>query len=138
MRQPLDARETPDLEADLLPARITARPIRRSPISPPPQLRKVFTGITVIRSIEVGLMARIDLFAKIPLIGMSLVFLAMFIVAVTAYLHAGWYSIIGYAIAAAVAVCGFVMTFRDVRDTPGPPEAWDVKGTPIDPASPQN
>ena len=43
-------------------------------------------------------MARIDLFAKIPLIGMSLVFLAMFIVAVTAYLHAGWYSIIGYAI----------------------------------------
>ena len=60
-------------------------------------------------------MARIDLFAKIPLIGMSLVFLAMFIVAVTAYLHAGWYSIIGYAIAAVVAVCGFVMTFRDVR-----------------------
>ena len=65
-------------------------------------------------------MARIDLFAKIPLIGMSLVFLAMFIVAVTAYLHAGWYSIIGYAIAAVVAVFGFVMTFRDVRDTPGP------------------
>ena len=51
-------------------------------------------------------MARIDLFAKIPLIGMSLVFLAMFIVAVTAYLHVGWYSIIGYAIAAVVAVCG--------------------------------
>ena len=59
-------------------------------------------------------MARVDLFAKIPLIGMTLVFLAMFIVAVTAYLHAGWYSIIGYAIAAVVAVCGFVMTFRDV------------------------
>ena len=83
-------------------------------------------------------MARIDLFAKIPLIGMSLVFLAMFIVAVTAYLHVGWYSIIGYAIAAAVAVVGFVMTFRDVSDTPGPPEQWDVRGTPIDPTSPQN
>ena len=92
----------------------------------------------VIRSIEVGLMARIDLFAKIPLIGMSLVFLAMFIVAVTAYLHLGWYSIIGYAIAAVVAVAGFVMTFRDIRDTPGPPEQWDVRGTPIDPASPRN
>ena len=60
-------------------------------------------------------MARIDLFAKIPLIGMSLVFLAMFIVAVTAYLHLGWYSIIGYAIAAVVAVAGFVMTFRDIH-----------------------
>ena len=48
-------------------------------------------------------MARGDLFAKIPLIGMCLVFVAMFIVAVTAYLHAGWYSIIGYAIAAVVA-----------------------------------
>lgn len=83
-------------------------------------------------------MARIDLFAKIPLIGMSLVFLAMFIVAVTAYLHVGWYSIIGYAIAAVVAVAGFVMTFRDITDTPGPPEQWDVRGTPIDPASPRN
>ena len=83
-------------------------------------------------------MARVDLFAKIPLIGMSLVFLAMFIVAVTAYLHAGWYSIIGYAIAAVVAVCGFVMTFRDVRDTPGPPEQWDARGNPVDPASPGN
>jgi hypothetical protein len=86
----------------------------------------------------VSLMARIDLFAKIPLIGMSLVFLAMFIVAVTAYLHAGWYSIIGYAIAAVVAVCGFVMTFRDVSDTPGPPEHWDARGNPVDPASPGN
>ncbi len=107
-------------------------------ISPPRERRRVFTVITVIRSIEVGLMARIDLFAKIPLIGMSLVFLAMFIVAVTAYLHVGWYSIIGYAIAAVTAVAGFVMTFRDVRDTPGPPEQWDVRGTPIDPASPRN
>ena len=83
-------------------------------------------------------MARIDLFAKIPLIGMSLVFLAMLIVAVTAYLHVGWYSIIGYAIAAVTAVFGFAMTFRDIRDTPGPEEHWDVKGTPIDPASPRN
>ena len=83
-------------------------------------------------------MARIDLFAKIPLIGMALVFLAMFIVAVTAYIHVGWYSIIGYAIAAVVAVCGFVMTFRDIRDTPGPPEHWDVRGTPIDPEAPGN
>jgi energy-converting hydrogenase Eha subunit C len=107
-------------------------------ISPPPQRQQVLTGTTVIRSIEVGLMARVDLFAKIPLIGMSLVFLAMFIVAVTAYLHIGWYSIIGYAIAAVTAVAGFVMTFRDIRDTPGPEEHWDVKGTPIDPASPQS
>ena len=52
-------------------------------------------------------------------------FLAMFIVAVTAYLHVGWYSIIGYAIAAVVAVCGFVMTFRDIRDTPGPDASGD-------------
>ena len=35
-------------------------------------------------------MARVDLFAKIPLIGMAMVFLAMVIVAVTAYLHVGW------------------------------------------------
>ena len=83
-------------------------------------------------------MARVDLFAKIPLIGMSLVFLAMFIVAVTAYLHVGWYSIIGYAVAAVVAVFGFVMTFRDVRDTTGPVEQWDVRGNPIDPASRRN
>ena len=83
-------------------------------------------------------MARIDLFAKIPLIGMCLVFLAMFIVAVTAYLHLGWYSIIGYAIAAVTAVVGFVMTFRDISDTPGPPEQWDVRGNPVDPASSGN
>ena len=42
-------------------------------------------------------MASSKLWAKIPLIGMSMVFLAMAIVAVTAYLHAGWYSAIGYA-----------------------------------------
>ena len=59
-------------------------------------------------------MARVDLFAKIPLIGMSMVFLAMFIVAVTAYLHVGWWSIIGYAVAAVLMVAGFAMTFRRV------------------------
>jgi hypothetical protein len=63
-------------------------------------------------------MARPTLWAKIPLIGMSMVFLAMFIVAVTAYLHAGWYSIIGYAAAAALGVFGFVLTFRDVSNPP--------------------
>jgi hypothetical protein len=39
-------------------------------------------------------------------------------VAVTAYLHVGWYSIIGYAAAAAVAAFGFIFTFRDM---PAPP-----------------
>jgi hypothetical protein len=66
-------------------------------------------------------MARVDYTAKIPLIGMSMVFLAMAIVAVTAYLHAGWYSIIGYAIAAVIAVFGFAFTFRDLSDPPPPP-----------------
>ena len=47
-------------------------------------------------------MALKDLSNTVPLIGMSMVFLAMGIVAVTAYLHAGWYSIIGYAIAAVI------------------------------------
>ncbi|MCB0923070.1 MAG: hypothetical protein KDB50_00745 [Mycobacterium sp.] len=60
----------------------------------------------------------VDFKAKTPLIGMSLVFAAMAIVAVTAYLHFGWYSIIGYAIAAAVAVFGFIFTFRDMPEPP--------------------
>jgi len=60
----------------------------------------------------------IDFKAKTPLIGMSMVFLAMGIVAVTAYLHVGWYSAVGYAIAAGIAVFGFVFTFRDM---PAPP-----------------
>jgi hypothetical protein len=46
----------------------------------------------------------------------------MAIVAVTAYLHAGWYSIIGYAMAAALAVFGFAFTFRDLSDPPVPQE----------------
>lgn len=60
----------------------------------------------------------VDFKAKTPLIGMAMVFLAMAIVAVTAYQRAGWYSVIGYAIAAAVAVFGFIFTFRDI---PSPP-----------------
>jgi hypothetical protein len=63
-------------------------------------------------------MASTKLWAKIPLIGMSMVFLAMAIVAVTAYLHAGWYSIVGYAAAAVIGVFGFVLTFRDVSNPP--------------------
>ncbi len=63
-------------------------------------------------------MRLVDFKAKTPLIGMSMVFLAMVVVAVTAYLHVGWYSIIGYAAAAAVALFGFIFTFRDM---PAPP-----------------
>jgi hypothetical protein len=67
-------------------------------------------------------MRLIDFKAKTPLIGMFMVFLAMGIVAVTAYLHIGWWSILGYAVAAAVAVFGFVFTFRDM---PAPPHTGD-------------
>ena len=63
-------------------------------------------------------MRLVDFKAKTPLIGMFMVFIAMGIVAVTAYQRAGWYSIIGYAIAAAIAVFGFVFTFRDVPTPP--------------------
>ncbi len=70
-------------------------------------------------------MRLIDFKAKTPLIGMSLVFLAMVIVAVTAYQRAGWYSVIGYAIAAAVAVFGFIFTFRDM---PAPPHPQNPTG----------
>ena len=63
-------------------------------------------------------MRLIDFKAKTPLIGMSMVILAMGVVAVTAYLRVGWYSAIGYAIAAAIAVFGFIFTFRDM---PAPP-----------------
>jgi hypothetical protein len=71
-------------------------------------------------------MRLIDFKAKTPLIGMCMVFLAMLIVAVTAYQRAGWYSAIGYAIAAGVAVFGFVFTFRDV---PTPPHVNGATGT---------
>jgi hypothetical protein len=52
--------------------------------------------------------------ARPPLYGMAMVFVAMAIVAVTAYLHAGWWSIVGYAVAAIVAVEGFILAFRDL------------------------
>lgn len=68
-------------------------------------------------------MRLVDFKAKTPLIGMSMVFLAMFVVAVTAYLHVGWYSILGYAVAAAVAVFGFIFTFRDMPAPPHGPNA---------------
>lgn len=51
--------------------------------------------------------------ARPPLYGMALVFLAIAIVAVTAYLHAGWWSIPGYVVAAVTAVAGFALAFRD-------------------------
>lgn len=52
--------------------------------------------------------------SKPPLYGMALVFLAIAIVAVTAHLDAGWWSIVGYAIAGVIAVTGFALAFRDV------------------------
>lgn len=70
-------------------------------------------------------MRLIDFKAKTPLIGMSMVFLAMALVAVTAYLRVGWYSVIGYAIAASVAVFGFIFTFRDI---PTPPHEGSSAG----------
>ena len=64
--------------------------------------------------------ARTKYWARVPLIGMFMVFAALAIVAVTAYLHAGWYSAIGYAIAAVTGVVGFFLTFRDVPNPPAP------------------
>lgn len=52
--------------------------------------------------------------ARPPLYGMVMVFVAMAIVAFTAYFHLGWWSVIGYAIAAIVAVVGFALAFRDL------------------------
>ena len=52
--------------------------------------------------------------ARPPLYGMVMVLLAMAIVAVTAYFHLGWWSIIGYAIAAVIAVAGFALAVRDL------------------------
>lgn len=71
----------------------------------------------------------VDFKAKTPLIGMSMVFGAMALVAVTAYLHAGWYSIIGYAIAAVVAAFGFIFTFRDIPTPPHTPGPDDPAGS---------
>lgn len=66
------------------------------------------------------MIARTKYWARVPLIGMFMVFAALGIVAVTAYLHAGWYSAIGYAIAAVTGVVGFVLLFRDVSNPPDP------------------
>ena len=63
-------------------------------------------------------MRLIDFKAKTPLIGMSMVFVAMAVVAATDHLQLGWYSVLGYAAAAAIAVFGFMFTFRDM---PAPP-----------------
>lgn len=52
--------------------------------------------------------------AKPPLYGMVLVFLALATVAVTAYLHFGWWSVVGYVLAAAIAAVGFMLAFRDL------------------------
>jgi hypothetical protein len=52
--------------------------------------------------------------ARPPLYGMVMVFLAMAIVGVTADFHLGWWSIIGYAIAAVIAVAGFALAFPDL------------------------
>lgn len=49
-----------------------------------------------------------------PLYGMAMVFLAMAVVAVTAYFRMGWWSIIGYAAAAIIGVIGFALAFRDL------------------------
>jgi hypothetical protein len=45
---------------------------------------------------------------------MVMIFLAIAVVAVTAHLHAGWWSAIGYGAAALVAVVGFALVFRDL------------------------
>lgn len=58
-------------------------------------------------------MARNRYAARPPLYGMLLVLLAITLVAVTAYLHAGWWSALGYALAAVTAAAGFVLAFRD-------------------------
>lgn len=63
-------------------------------------------------------MRLIDFKARTPLIGMSLVFLAMAVVAVTDHLRLGWFSILGYTGAAAIAVFGFLFTFRDIPTPP--------------------
>ena len=49
---------------------------------------------------------------------MVMVFLALAIVGVTAYLHLGWWSLIGYAAAAVVAVVGGWLLFKDVPEPP--------------------
>lgn len=58
-------------------------------------------------------MARNRYAARPPLYGMLLIFVAIAVVAVTAYLHADWWSLLGYGAAAITAVAGFMLAFRD-------------------------
>ncbi|MEB3050081.1 hypothetical protein KV112_10095 [Mycolicibacter sp. MYC123] len=59
-------------------------------------------------------MARNRYADKPPLYGMALIFCAIAVVAVTAYLHAGWWSVAGYGLAAVMAVGGAALAFRDL------------------------
>lgn len=102
-----------------------------SPIGLKAPRRAVLTDTTLGRWGD--LMALTKYWAKVPLIGMCMVFLAMGIVAVTAYLRVGWYSAIGYAIAAVVGVVGFVLTFRDVSNPP--PDTQPASPPPPDEAA---
>ena len=52
--------------------------------------------------------------ARPPLYGMVLVFSAIAIVAIAAALHAGWWSMAGYALAGVLAATGAVLAFRDL------------------------
>ncbi len=79
-------------------------------------------------------MRLVDFKAKTPLIGMFMVFLAMLLVAVTAYLHIGWFAAIGYIVAIGIAAFGFIFTFRDM---PTPPHAPDVDDSTEDQAGDQ-
>nr|WP_234812301.1 hypothetical protein [Mycolicibacter longobardus] len=45
---------------------------------------------------------------------MALVFCAIAIVAVTAAQHAGWWSLVGYALAAVTGIAGVALAFRDL------------------------
>ncbi|CAM3619731.1 hypothetical protein [Smaragdicoccus niigatensis] len=73
-------------------------------------------------------MPRDKYLARTPLIGMFMVFAAIAIVAVTAYQHAGWFSLIGYGVAAVIAVFGFIFTFRDVPAPPSLGPSEDSEG----------
>ncbi|UVO13768.1 hypothetical protein NM962_06725 [Mycobacterium sp. SVM_VP21] len=59
-------------------------------------------------------MARNRYAAKPPLYGMVLIFCAIALVAVTAYLQTSWWSLVGYALAAVTAVAGTALAFRDL------------------------
>ena len=52
--------------------------------------------------------------AKPPLYGMVLIFCAIAIVAVTAAQHAGWWSLLGYGLAAVTGLAGGALAFRDL------------------------